>query len=221
MKFYNVNFFSFVCNNSIHQAAASADGTKLVPEKRYEVAIKTADVRGAGTSANVFIVLHGAGGDSGERVVDGKFERGATDTVSIVCADLGALSKIRIGHDNKGIAAGWYLDKVIVTDTTTKVQYFFLGGRWLADDEGDKLLAIDIAAQSADGVAVLPTVNYQVSVFTSDLRGAGTDAKVSVELYGTKGNNGARMLDGKFERARIEKFNVGGVDCGSVLYKKK
>lgn len=130
------------------QAAASADGTKLVPEKRYEIAIKVLKQRrvgdfgltarcccccccsdgrcsrrcadvclcrllvcgsvvvglsgpttsvAAGTSANVFIVLHGALGDSGERVVDGNFQRGATDTVSVVCADLGALSKIRIG----------------------------------------------------------------------------------------------------------------------------
>lgn len=31
-----------------------------------QIAIKTADVRGAGTSANVFIVVHGSNGDSGE-----------------------------------------------------------------------------------------------------------------------------------------------------------
>lgn len=30
--------------------------------------------------------------------------------------DVGALTKIRIGHDNSGIGAAWFLDKVIITN---------------------------------------------------------------------------------------------------------
>lgn len=31
-------------------------------------------------------------------------------------------------------------------------------------------------------------VTYEVKVHTSDIRGAGTDAQVHIELHGTKGN---------------------------------
>ncbi len=37
---------------------------------------------------------------------------GATDVFGIESPDLGSLTKIRIGHDNAGIGAGWFLDKV-------------------------------------------------------------------------------------------------------------
>ena len=30
------------------------------------------------------------------------------------CPNLGSLTRVRIRHDNKGVAAGWFLDKVII-----------------------------------------------------------------------------------------------------------
>jgi len=51
-----------------------------------------------GTNATVSITLHGAdGSDSGERVLDGDFDRGETAVFQLECADLGDLTKIRIG----------------------------------------------------------------------------------------------------------------------------
>lgn len=53
----------------------------------YKVTISTGNVQNAGTNANVFIVLYGSMGDSGERnlVSNGKdcFERGHTDVFRI------------------------------------------------------------------------------------------------------------------------------------------
>ena len=34
------------------------------------------------------------------------------DTFHIECPIIGELTRVRIRHDNKGIAAGWFLDKV-------------------------------------------------------------------------------------------------------------
>ena len=34
------------------------------------------------------------------------------DSFTISSGDLGRLTKIRIGHDNTGVAAAWFLDKV-------------------------------------------------------------------------------------------------------------
>jgi lipoxygenase homology domain-containing protein 1 len=64
----------------------------------------TSDVSGAGTDANVFVVLYGEGGDSGKHALDASgrndFEKGQRDEFSITCRDLGQLKKILIGHDN-------------------------------------------------------------------------------------------------------------------------
>ena len=40
------------------------------------------------------------------------FERNQTDVFGLECDFLGELTKITIGHDNKGIGASWFLDKV-------------------------------------------------------------------------------------------------------------
>ena len=76
-------------------------------------------MKGAGTDANVYVTLFGEHGDSGhidlktsKNNSNNKFERKSEDLFSVEAIDLGQLQKVRIGHDNKGGFAGWYLDKV-------------------------------------------------------------------------------------------------------------
>jgi len=40
--------------------------------------------------------------------------------------DMGDLQKIRIGHDNAGFGAAWFLDKVIVTNKKSGQEWLFL-----------------------------------------------------------------------------------------------
>lgn len=43
----------------------------------------------------------------------GKFERGLTDIFTIeIAALLSPLSRVTIGHNNDGVSAGWYCEKV-------------------------------------------------------------------------------------------------------------
>ena len=49
---------------------------------------------------------------------------------------------------------------------------------------------------------------YEVSVFTGDMLGAGTDANVYINIYGENGDTGERSLKksnnlNKFERAKV------------------
>ena len=70
--------------------------------------MKTSDQSGAGTGANVFLIIFGENGDTGELRLDksdskNMFDRNQTD--NFVFADilnLGQLLKLRIWHDNKG-----------------------------------------------------------------------------------------------------------------------
>ncbi len=47
----------------------------------------------------------------------GKFERGLTDIFNVeIAALLSPLSRVTIGHDNDGVSAGWYCEKVCKHD---------------------------------------------------------------------------------------------------------
>ena len=83
------------------------------PATTYRVEVKTSDVRGAGTSANVSLVLFGEHGDSDElrlrdREAGGSaFESGQVDVfVFPDLLSLGQLTKARVWHDNKGTRRG-------------------------------------------------------------------------------------------------------------------
>ncbi len=59
----------------------------------------------------------------------------------------------------------------------------------------------------------------QVVVHTSDVRGAGTDAEVLLELHGSKGNSGALGLPfdrSSFKRGAADTFHVLAPDCGEL-----
>ena len=56
-------------------------------------------------------------GDTGERKLDtsaDNFERGGTDVFVFEAPDLGAVLRVLIGHDNKGMGPGWKLGDVTV-----------------------------------------------------------------------------------------------------------
>ena len=74
------------------------------------MSVKTSDVSGAGTDANVFVLIFGAMGDSGEiQLKDSEtnkspFERNQVDVFTLKnTLSLGELSKVRVWHDNKGL----------------------------------------------------------------------------------------------------------------------
>ena len=109
----------------------TATGTKVA---KYKISVRTGDKRGAGTDANVFIVLHGGTGSTGRYKLESagnNFERGRVDVFGIEAFDVGALTKITIGHDGTGFGSGWFLDNVTVRDQTSNKEYKFQCGRWL------------------------------------------------------------------------------------------
>ena len=61
---------------------------------------------------------------------------------------------------------------------------------------------------------------YKVTTYTGDVRGAGTDANVFIEIYGQNGQkSGAKKLDAKgnpFERAAVDVFSVDSYDLGDL-----
>ncbi|XP_014737101.1 PREDICTED: lipoxygenase homology domain-containing protein 1-like isoform X3 [Sturnus vulgaris] len=98
------------------------EGSQVKSLTEYTIKVYTGDKRGAGTDANVHIILFGNEDKSEVFQLSqslehqNPFERGKVDTFKIKTKKLGSLSSIEIGHDGKGFASGWFLEKVEITD---------------------------------------------------------------------------------------------------------
>ncbi len=66
------------------------------------------------------------------------------------------------------------------------------------------------------------TYTYNVSVTTSDKRGAGTDANVFIQLFGENNDSGKQKLEtsknnkNKFERGQTDVFEIKEADIGGI-----
>jgi hypothetical protein len=149
------------------------------------------------------------------------------DTFKLEAVSLGKeLPKIRIGHNGKRPGDGWFLDKVVVRDESNRLEETFECKRWLATDEDDGLIVRELFAASSRKLQQLATTSYHVKVKTGDKRGAGTDARVTLKLFGDKADSGDRHLNkadngsgpfaNKFERNQLDEFVIESDDLGNV-----
>ncbi|CAJ1070168.1 lipoxygenase homology domain-containing protein 1-like [Xyrichtys novacula] len=212
--------FYFPCNNWLSREEAdnlfvrdllgSMNPMDVQKFNKYIVSVFTADMKGSGTDADVFLNIFGENGDTGERRLDSdkdNFERGSEDKFTIEAPNLGRLRKITIGHNNRGSSAGWFLDKVVIDDMGNKEVYEFPVNRWFAMDEADGKIQRDVLVGSLQPMGIV----YNVQVMTGDVRGAGTNSKIHMVMHGFKGlkNSGKVFLEGgAFERGLIDIFNV-------------
>lgn len=116
------------------------DATPTPTQISYKVTVVTGDVPGAGTDANVYLSIYGDVASSTDNRLNStlaSFEKGQTDYFYLTLPELGNLQKITIYHDNTGVAPGWYLDRVIITNSSTSQYWTFSCSCWLAVDEGD------------------------------------------------------------------------------------
>ena len=197
---------------------------------RYKITVRTSDERGSGTDANVWIVVFGEKGDTGERKLDtsaNNFERGVEDVFILEAPDLGEIRRVLIGHDNSGFGPGWKLEDVTVEDLNAAVdapethkKQHFLADTWLDKSKSPYQTQTEIFPSDGVQRAKVKKVKYTVTVHTSDVKNAGTDATVSVELTGDAGKMGwTKLPDGKgdpFERGKVDVFEIEGFDVGKT-----
>ncbi|RMC16365.1 hypothetical protein DUI87_06692 [Hirundo rustica rustica] len=161
---------------------------------------ETGDIPGASSDSKVFIKLYGEKADSSKEpllVSDNDlgnyFERGRVDEFTLDMMDIGKINRILIGHDNVGLRSGWFLASVQITVPVQGRQYMFPCNRWLDKDEADGRVEVEVYPSE-----ILPTeklINYEVSVVTGDVRAAGTNAKVFMQIYGEAGKTELIILE--------------------------
>ena len=108
---------------------------------RYQISITTEIWRNSGTTANVYIILHGDLASSQTVPLINPscvpFSRGNTDTFLLSFQNnLGNIKKIRIWHDNTGANPSWFLSHVSIQADGSDDVSLFIFQQWLAVEKG-------------------------------------------------------------------------------------
>ncbi|CAB1430448.1 unnamed protein product [Pleuronectes platessa] len=189
----------------------------------YNVQVMTGNVRGAGTNSKIHMVMHGSKGlkNSGKVFLEGgAFERGLIDIFNVeICELISPLSRVSIGHDNGAVGAGWYCEKVVIYCPFTGIEQTFACGMWLDEDEGDGLIERELYEMVSLRQKKQKKFPWSLWIWTSDVKGAGTDAQVFLQIYGEKGKSDEIKLENKsdsFEQGQLDKFIVEMPDTGRL-----
>lgn len=109
------------------------------------------------------------------------------DVFKLSATDVGDMEKLVIWHDGSGLASRWHLQQVQVHSSKTGKTYTFPCNAWL---ERTKEAPEGHKRELLEGVDADGDASYTLRVYTSDLRGAGTDGDVSCIVYGDAGDTG-------------------------------
>ena len=189
----------------------------------YYIAFQTGNVDYAGTDARISLDVYGTLGSISQYIYSnpdpprsaqyvGGFERGDLDHISVLSADLGELSSIRVSIDNSGSNPRWYLDRVEITRRSDGRRWVFYARSWVEPGGSPVTLLACPNGQFTD---------YTVQITTGDVDRAGTDADVYINLYGADGSQtGDKYLDNPnvddFERNTTGTFQFSACDVGTV-----
>ncbi|XP_013930141.1 PREDICTED: lipoxygenase homology domain-containing protein 1-like, partial [Thamnophis sirtalis] len=188
----------------------------------YEVCTVTGDVRNAGTNAKVFLQVYGELANSTTftvRVKTGDKKNAGTDSNVFII--------LYGSKDDTDHSEGWFLDWVEVDASCLGLCLKFPCGRWLDKSEDDGAIERVLFPAELQTVTYTPFVPYEITVYTSDVFGAGTDADVFIVLYGADGVSTQQkpLCQSKreqrlfFKRNSINQFIVELEDVGDILEK--
>ena len=190
------------------------------PGVPYTITLKTGDAKNAGTSAKVYIELigeqsrkHKVEPSSGRIFLNNQDLKARRTDIFTVQVDkmMSPLSRIIIGHDNSGSGPGWFLDSVAVECKTIGMTQIFPCNRWLAKDEDDHKIELELYEDTSLRKIQEPKVPWMFWIYTSDMKSAGTDAHVTMVMYGDKGKTDDIELKSKkdlFEKGKCDELQV-------------
>ena len=122
------------------------------------------------------------------------FEAGQVDEFLVQPSfNLENVKKIRIGHDNSGLASGWHLNKVELVNVKKSLRYLFDANRWLAKDEGDKNIEVILYArdEKKQQQQRLEGKDSRLKVEVIHDLDSDTEATLPIFSASSKGSNGS------------------------------
>lgn len=201
----------------------------------YEIEVTTSDKQDAGTTQNGWLIIEGKRGQSDRFMMKNTphqkiLRTGQTDTFPFESRPLGDLRRIILGHrerkdyplsSREGRRSQWHVAGITITDPTTGMKYEFPVRQWLElNGDGETFECREKKEDAVIQQRHRQPIKYKIIVHTGDASGAGTDANVSIILYGTLGDTGKRELKQKgrnlFEKAQVDEFTIESLDLGDL-----
>uniref|UniRef100_A0AAV2MQR6 PLAT domain-containing protein n=1 Tax=Knipowitschia caucasica TaxID=637954 RepID=A0AAV2MQR6_KNICA len=208
----------------VRELVPFSDGQRLY-NVNYHITVKTGSIPGGSSDSNVFVKLYGEKGDTSRMMLlvsdnnlGNYFEMGRVDVFTVETFDIGQINRMRIGHTNEGMRAGWFLDSVQIMVPVHGNQYMFPSHRWLCKDEADGKTEVEI--YPSEILDLEQSMNYEISVVTGDVTFAGTNARVFIQMFGEKGKTEVTILESRsnnFERNTTEIYKIEGKDIGKIF----
>lgn len=221
----------FVCNgwirsdqSAVHPSVELLAGRPIPLLTNYRLDIITTDMRGSGTTSNVFVELVGEMGKIGPLPLDNPdaFEKGQRDIFEIEGPDCGPLTQLILTLDGAGNRPSWNLDHALVFRDASiedkpddSLGVYFPCRQWFNKEMG-MAKALFPMKKGEDG-----RLAYTFRVQTSDVKGAGTDSNIFVSLVGDKGETGYQPLVANhdtFERGNEDVFPLEMNDVGRPTF---
>ena len=132
----------------------------------FNLSIHTGDVAKAGTDSSVTLKFFGAKGTSSDVFVekmDDRFERASHVDVPIEIEDIGALKKVRVAINGRGVRKEWFLNAIEMTNMQSRKQFLFVAEEWLSkNSERSRGLTIDVPLFKA-GQETIQKTDYRIS----------------------------------------------------------
>lgn len=105
----------------------------------YKILFKTGDKIGAGTNANVYVILRGPDVNTEETNLRTHNENVFTRSSLHEClvqseADIGMVKQIELWRDNAGWFSSWYIDWIEVINLETRRKSMFQVQKWIKED---------------------------------------------------------------------------------------
>ncbi|VDK21875.1 unnamed protein product [Taenia asiatica] len=217
---------------------AKADGTPLSLEEPivYQVCIRTGDLPGGGTSAQVYLTLVGEKSESGEFTLPNSkgrvFAKGREAVFKVEAIGLGEVSKIRLRHDNSGPKPDWYPQEVIVNEKgngDARV-YYFPCNQWLAaTSDGSGRLSREFTAVStgqrrvrlvklpvSDYAGGNPLIDQKTPSTISDIGFVEQENKLATTTYRVSITTGARSGGGTMSSVYLKMCGENG-ETGKIM----
>ncbi|GFR86805.1 lipoxygenase homology domain-containing protein 1-like isoform X1 [Elysia marginata] len=167
----------------------------------WKVRIRTSDLDGAGTCAQVYLTVQGVKDMSHPIPLgDGSpamhhFLPGNEAEFDIDLDDsLGEIAKIRLEHDGRNSDPAWHVDWVQLKHLNSGFDCLFTIDRWLAEDQGDGQLFRECGLESP-GWMPSPMLRYIILIQTGRKPNSGANGGISsVNLIGSQGDTGQQLL---------------------------
>ncbi|MEE9430456.1 MAG: PLAT/LH2 domain-containing protein [Melioribacteraceae bacterium] len=185
---------------------------KSTQHANYSVDITTGTLPGAGTNANVSLDIIGSKGSTNffnvnSYIKSKDFITGYTESFTLPLKDIGQIKEVKVKSDSSGFNNNWFLNRIIISKQGQTKHSIFSFFNWIKPDTNYTL--------------ELGQKEYSINIHTGDVAHGGTDANVSMILFGSKRKSRIIKLNeyiarNAFEAGKVDYLKIVEKDLGHI-----